>query len=395
MRALLLAKDSSWPRDTGLRQRLDAVTRGLAGVGQVHVVVVAAAGEQVPEPAPAHVARLSVLRAPWRGPARAAVRHGASRLPRAVTGRDWSPVHRGLAGLDAVDLVWCAHADVWAGVRASLPGAPVVVDLDNVMSALVGRRAAATPGPLGLALRDDARRWARLERRVLAGADAVTVCSALDAARLRPADPADRLVVLPNGGDALPGPAPAPERPVLLLVASLDYPPNSEAALWCATRVLPRVREQVPDAVLRVVGRPGRATERLQGLDGVEVAGRVEHVADELRRAAVAVVPLLHGGGTRIKALEAFGAGLPVVATTVGVEGIDAVPGRHLLVADAPEDFAAACVRLLLDRSAAAELGAAARALHAERYSWAGVRAAVTRLAGDVARKRRGVGAPL
>jgi glycosyltransferase involved in cell wall biosynthesis len=105
----------------------------------------------------------------------------------------------------------------------------------------------------------------------------------------------------------------------------------------------------------------------------VEITGQVEDVRPYLSRAKVAVVPLWSGGGTRLKVLEAFAAGRPVVSTTIGAEGIDARDGEHLLLADSPEAFAEAIVRVLVDDALAAGLGSAGRQLAEERYGWGNI----------------------
>lgn len=396
LRSLVLAKDTAWPRDTGYRQRLHAVVRGLGAAGAVDVVTVSVPGTELPAPPQGLVRRAAHVEAGWL-PRRAAVLRFATsrRSPHWVTGRDWAAARRELpAALSGpYDLVWYSQADVWAGLQAAVPAAPAVVDLDNVMSVVVARE----PGGSALARLakgEDSRRWRAVERRLLLTAQAVAVCSALDADRLRSVDPLGRLVVVPNGaGGGPPERTAGPRQPVLLFVGSLDYPPNSQAALWCAHEVLPLVRQRVPDAVLRVVGREGAASVALRALPGVEAVGRVDDVQAELARAAVAVAPLLQGGGTRIKVLEAFGAGLPTVSTTIGAEGIAARHGVHLVLADAAEDFAASCVRLLTDQTEALRIGAAARALHAQGFDWAHVEPEITALArGLVSANGSGVG---
>jgi glycosyltransferase involved in cell wall biosynthesis len=115
----------------------------------------------------------------------------------------------------------------------------------------------------------------------------------------------------------------------------------------------------------------------------VTVVGEVPDVLPELAAADVAVVPVRFGGGTRIKILEAFAYGVPVVSTTVGCEGLDVVDGEHLLVADTPDSFAAACARILADAELRARLTENARARWAERHRWEVIAPAI---AGVVAR---------
>jgi glycosyltransferase involved in cell wall biosynthesis len=132
------------------------------------------------------------------------------------------------------------------------------------------------------------------------------------------------------------------------------------------------VRRQVPEARFYVVGsRPPESIVRLATPEsGVVVTGYVQDLDPILTQAAVVVVPLHSGSGMRVKILEAFSRGIPVVSTTIGVEGIDARDGDHLLVADGAADFAAAVVRLLSNPAESAQLARAGRALVEARYDW-------------------------
>jgi glycosyltransferase involved in cell wall biosynthesis len=98
----------------------------------------------------------------------------------------------------------------------------------------------------------------------------------------------------------------------------------------------------------------------------------------------VSVVPIRFGGGTRIKILEAFAHGVPVVSTTVGCEGLDVIDGRHLLVADRPAELAVACCRLLTDEDVRKRISAEARALWEQRYRWTAVTPAVAEVLREV-----------
>jgi polysaccharide biosynthesis protein PslH len=131
------------------------------------------------------------------------------------------------------------------------------------------------------------------------------------------------------------------------------------------------VLANVPEATWYLVGaRPPASFRRLAALPGVTVTGEVPQTQPYLREAAVAVAPLLVGGGTRLKILEALAMEKAVVTTSLGCEGLDVVPGEHLLVADEPDAFADAVTRLLQDDDLRARLGAAGRQLVERAYSW-------------------------
>jgi glycosyltransferase involved in cell wall biosynthesis len=158
----------------------------------------------------------------------------------------------------------------------------------------------------------------------------------------------------------------------MLLVGNMTYGPNIAAAEILVREVLPRVERLIEqDVRVELVGAyaPGGAVERLSGDAAVDVRGYVEDLDDAYARADVVVVPLREGAGTRIKILEAFAVGVPVVATTVAASGLGAADGRHLLLADGPEEIAAAVARLAYDEALVDTLVREARTLVTERFS--------------------------
>jgi glycosyltransferase involved in cell wall biosynthesis len=263
--------------------------------------------------------------------------------------------------------------------RAAPPGAPpprLVLDEHNVEYDV--HRQTVERGGGGLARRlYNAVNWRKMRREEEAlwgRVDAITVTSPRDAARVRAARPGARVAVVPNGVDVerfRPRPGdPLPDGRTVLFFGALDYYPNSEGLLAFLDEAWPRVLATHPAARLRVLGRrPPPALVARQG-PGIEIAGFVEDLRPSLAAAAVVVVPLRLGGGTRLKILEAMAMGKPVVSTSLGAEGLDAAHGRELLLADDPERFAAEVRRVLGDRALAARLGKAARAFVERRYAW-------------------------
>jgi glycosyltransferase involved in cell wall biosynthesis len=156
----------------------------------------------------------------------------------------------------------------------------------------------------------------------------------------------------------------------VLFVGTLGYAPNEDAVLHLITQILPRLRAGSPNVRLRIVG-PG-ASERLRATasaGSAELAGLVQDLSAEYSRARLVVIPLLAGGGTRIKLLEALAHQCPVISTTIGAEGLSVVHGEHALIADTARDFAAACLALLDDPGRALRLGTNGRALVKQHYS--------------------------
>ena len=159
---------------------------------------------------------------------------------------------------------------------------------------------------------------------------------------------------------------------VVMFVGAMDWEPNIDGVEYFCKEIWPTVLAKFPAAQFRIVGRnPDRRVLSFAG-DSVEVTGRVPSVVDHLREAAVVVVPLRIGGGTRLKIYEAMAAGKAVISTTVGAEGLDVHHGRDILLADAPGAFADSIVSLLHDRQLRLRYERAAAEL-AAGYGWPAV----------------------
>jgi len=144
-----------------------------------------------------------------------------------------------------------------------------------------------------------------------------------------------------------------------------------DAAQWFVGQIYPRVRAQFPGAEFWIVGaNPAPAVRQLATIEGVKVTGTVPDIRPYLGSARVFVAPFRFGGGTKLKVLEAMAMGLPVVATSVGCQGIPVNDGIHLLLRDSPEEFAAGVVALLKDSAQCEMLGANARQLIETKFSW-------------------------
>ena len=274
------------------------------------------------------------------------------------------------------DVLYLDHLDSLVYADA-VPDVPVVIDLHNVYSRLALRAADEVPGRVRRRyLAGEARLLA--QRELVAARRAHTIMAVSDDdGQYFSALGAPRVVVVPNGVDcsAYAGAyAERPGPPTLLYVGALDWPPNASAARLLATDVLEAVRRRVPEARVMIVGKnpPPEVLALARSQPHVEVAGNVRDVVPYFRNAHVLAVPLEAGGGTRLKILEAFAAGLPVVSTPVGCEGIDGLHEEHLLVADRPE-FADAIVRVLLDPAAARARADRAQQLVQHGYDWSAV----------------------
>jgi glycosyltransferase involved in cell wall biosynthesis len=183
---------------------------------------------------------------------------------------------------------------------------------------------------------------------------------------------ARRLTVVPTGVDTEqfhPSPEPGRGKPLVVFVGAMDWEPNVDAVEYFCGEIWPGILARVPNAQFRIVGRNPDDRVRRLACDSVEVTGRVPSVVDHLREAAVVVVPLRIGGGTRIKIYEAMASGKAVVSTTVGAEGLDVHHGQDIVISDRPDSFAESVATLLHDTEDRSRLGRAAAAL-AANYGW-------------------------
>ncbi len=242
--------------------------------------------------------------------------------------------------------------------------------------------------------------WRKIEREEVAAwgrADGVAFTSGDDEARARAVVPSIRAAVIPNGVDiGLFRPRvedPPPDGTTVLFFGTLDYFPNQDGMLFFLEQVWPFLLRSHPRARLQVIGP--HPTPEVLAYRGprIDVAGLVDDLRPHLARAAAVIVPLRVGGGTRFKILEAMAMGKAVVSTSLGAEGIGAVQGRDLLLADEPAAFAAAVGRLLDDPGLATRLGVAGRALVERSYSWEAVGLRMDRFLGQVLEGPRAPGA--
>ena len=217
------------------------------------------------------------------------------------------------------------------------------------------------------------RKVARYERAAFAAAAGVTAVSEGDAARVRAWAPQTPVVVVPNGVDAarfVPDEAAAPQADTVLFVGALDWRPNLDAVTWYLDEIHPHLRQARPQAVFEVVGRnpPTWLHERVAREPGVRLHPDVPDVRPYLARAAICVVPLRIGGGSRLKICEALAAGRPVVSTSVGAEGLEV--GDGIVRRDDAAAFARAIAEALADPDAAQMRAQRGRADVLAHHTW-------------------------
>jgi sugar transferase (PEP-CTERM/EpsH1 system associated) len=405
MRLLFLTPQLPYPPDKGTRIRNFGLIRELSRRHEIGVLSFAEAGDAE---AAAELSRwcrvLGLFEAPRRGRVGRAWRTFADPVPDLARRLESSPLAERLRELlvggrwDVLQVEALEMAPHWLAQRGY--GPPAVLDAHNAewilqwRAAAIDLRAGRPLGALYSAVQA-AKLW-RYEGAAVRRAAAVVAVSEPDLRSIRRAGSPRVAAIAPNGvdTDALPFREAEPPGETLLFTGTMDFRPNVDAVRWFAARVWPRVRAERPCARFRIVGRaPTPAVRALAGHEGIEVTGAVDDVAPHFRDAAVYVAPLRIGGGVRLKLLEAFAHGVPVVSTRLGAEGIDAEPDRHVVLADEPDAMAQAIIGLLADRDRRRHLAVAARELVVERYDWRVIVPTLDRVYEQVARAGPGGGA--
>lgn len=262
-----------------------------------------------------------------------------------------------------------------APYRAVVGKIAKVLNHHNIESHLFQRRIAYETNPLrrfyfGI----EARKLLRYEAEVINDFDTNVTVSELDAQRLKEIVRAVRTTVVANGvdvdyfkgerGGAVPG--------HLVMVSGMNWFPNKDAAIYMARDIWPQMVANAPSLSLTIVGAspPPEVTALADADSRVKVTGFVDDVRPYMNRAQVYLCPMRDGGGTRLKILDALSMGIPIVATTMALEGIDVVPETDVLVADDPSAFVRQVKRLVEDPALQAKLSANGRAYVERNFAW-------------------------
>ena len=268
--------------------------------------------------------------------------------------------------LGIIEHLWCAsYLEVieQACRRTTL-------DLHNIESVLMARRAAVAPFPASSAFRRFERAARAEERLWLERFTTVLVASENDASLVRALSDGTEVVIYPN---ALPL-RPRPEAEELHMVAfsgNLEYDPNQDAVRFFTRRIWPRLASQWPELRWRLIGsRPEAVARYVHNQPRVELACAPEDAVHSLAQAQVVVVPLRIGSGTRFKILEAWAAGRAVVSTAVGAEGLPVQEGENILIRDEPGEFVRAVSELLGSPAQRRRIGMCGRHLFEQELTW-------------------------
>lgn len=278
------------------------------------------------------------------------------------------------------DQLWMAqYALLTAQLKSANGDRPTtILDQHNAVYRIPERMAAGTGNPL-------ARAFLQLESRKLARYE-IDVCQRFDHVVWVTDEDRRALAAVANGqqpevgGTTIPITVDPEDKPVITrsraarrvtFLGGLHWPPNADGIMWFMNEVWPDIRKAAPDARLTIIGKdPPPALTTQAGTDSVEVTGYVEDPLPYLAETAAFIVPLHSGGGMRVKILDAWSWGLPVVSTTIGAEGLHYRHERNLLVADEPVGFSSAVQRLLTEPDVADCLAAAGRQTIEQHYDW-------------------------
>jgi sugar transferase (PEP-CTERM/EpsH1 system associated) len=284
---------------------------------------------------------------------------------------------RNLLASSKFDVLVCDFLVPAGAVPWELP-IPKVLFTHNVEALIWKRHYEVAHNPLWKLL--SWREWkamSRAERTYLQKADHVLAVSSTDRDCFAEIIPSSKLTVVPTGVDVeYFRPLDDEIENTLVFTGSMDWLPNEDGICYFAQEILPKIRREIPNVKLNIVGR--KPSARLQALargdvNHIHLTGWVDDIRPHLGQGAVCVVPLRIGSGTRLKIFEAMAMAKAVVSTTIGAEGLPVQHGSEILLADTPDAFAESVVILLRDNARRKTLGRAARELVESKYSWASV----------------------
>ncbi len=376
-RAIVVTPRLPWPLDDGGRHTMWQSVWWCSQAWETTLVSLVPPGEEH-EPLPATFAAMGVevVRLPHRIPAqwKAVLRGTLGRWPYMLTryrDRGLESTLRRLVAERAPEFVLLNHLHMATALDA-LAGTATVLRQHNLEHNWLARYAASLRQPLARAYaRHQVGRMRAVEARLCDRCDLVLAMQDLERDEMRRLSPHTRVETVTAGldlGRFLPwAPDPAP---TVLLNGSFAWPPNRDGARRFLVEGWARLRALVPDVRLRLVGKdlPPDLAETARAA-GAEPVGYVQEMAPEFARAHLMLVPLWVGAGARVKIVEALGAGLPVVSTALGAEGLHLQPGRDFLEAETPVALAEAAAVLLRDPGRASAVSEAGRAIARDRFT--------------------------
>ncbi|GIV99276.1 glycosyltransferase family 4 protein [Roseiflexus sp.] len=396
MRILVLTSWWPEPADNGIKLRIRHLLRAIARRCEIHLVALTHDGADTTQRQEVDqlCASAIMLSAPRRNPRRrdviASLWHIQPASVRVRWDPQWSAVVRERVATLKPDIVLAMELST-AIYAHDLPGVVRILDDPELVELSEWRRAPSPARKLRAWLT-----WYRqcsYVRYLLRSFAACSVVSEAELDLVRRLAPANtRLAMIPNGAEIGEGPGNwgEPQPDTLIYPGSLTYSANLDAVHYFLNSIFPHIRRRRPDVRLRLTGRAEpEHLVALPSLEGVDVLGFVPDIRSEVARAWCEVVPLREGSGTRLKVLEALALGTPVVSTPKGVEGLDLEHGRHVMIADTPESFADATLRVLEQPELRAQLASQGRQRVVERYDWRVIGQQMNDLLGEVVERYR------
>jgi glycosyltransferase involved in cell wall biosynthesis len=270
---------------------------------------------------------------------------------------------------------------------------PVALIEHNVEHVILDRRADNETRPLHRAyLRYQAAKLKSYEGRACQRAQHVVAVSELDAQQLRDLGPGARVTSVPNGVDTeYFRTSQTPRKPTsLVFVGGFTWFPNLDAITYFCEDILPKLLKTIPDIQLTVIGKQPDTpvAQEIAKHPNVTLAGLVEDIRPDVDAAAAYIVPLRIGGGTRLKILDALSMSKAIISTSVGCEGLDVEDGKTIVIADTPDAFVQAIVKVLADPAWADTIGQQGRQLVESRYDWAAVAKTLMAVYADTAQRQ-------
>lgn len=248
----------------------------------------------------------------------------------------------------------------------------------NVETTIWQRHAERSPSALKkIYFQMQARKMEAYERKICRSVRHVIAVSEIDAARMKSMFGVENITSVQTGVDVeyfAPRSA-APTVSDIVFSGSMDWLPNVDAVEYFLAETLPLIRKKLPDTTFTIAGRSpdARVLKAVQGLAGANVTGRVDDMRSYLWGAKISIVPIRIGGGTRLKIYECMAAGVPIVSTTVGAEGLRYKDDEDIVLADDPASFAEACIRLLTDETQRSAIASNALSRAQREFSWEAV----------------------
>ncbi len=391
MKVLWVTFGLPYPPDTGFRQRDFHLIREISRHAEIALFSLIPPGGVT---VPGELARICARVETWEMPRRMPPLGGLAHIPAGAWRNFYPEAAARLAAMaqaEQPDIVQIEHS-LLAAYRDALPPSlctRTVLSLHNVAFHQYRRMASLSTNPATrAAYRLKSWLMRRAEAHYLRRYDAIVTVSARESELLTTLVAPLHPTVIENGVDCETLRPLPPGGAALLFTGVMNYPPNADAAVFFARSILPRIRAEVPDVKFIVAGHsPLPCVRGLAADPDIEVTGSVADLRPYYERAAVNVVPLRAGGGTRLKILESMALGRPVVSTTIGCEGLDVEHDHHLLISDRPEEYADCVTRLLREPALRQRLAAAARELVETRYDWRAIAQRLLNLYGDLTRE--------